>query len=224
MRLFIAFEKSFALRFIGHLDLLRVMQRALRRAGLPVAYSQGFNPHMLIAFASPLAVGHSGREELIDVTLSKPLSEPECAACLDALRAAMPPGLPVVRCRAVSDDHPKLMAMLRTASYMIRLDNDAGLTDNVQAFLACESIPAVRVSKSGHSDVDIRPMLHELRWIDLAEALYTRVSFTERETLKPDLLIQSLAEFSGAPLPRTLIERVHMYGEAAGEPVPLIEC
>ncbi|MDR1263715.1 MAG: TIGR03936 family radical SAM-associated protein [Oscillospiraceae bacterium] len=219
--MFIAFEKTFALRHIGHLDLLRVMQRALRRADLPVAYSQGFNPHMLISFASPLPVGQSGREELADVTFERPLSEKDC---LTALRAALPPGLPPVRVRTVEDNHSKLMAMLRTASYVVRADDAGALASAIPAFLHCESIPAVRVSKSGSAQVDIRPMLHELKYIDMLSAFHTRVSFTERETLKPDLLMQTLAKFACAEEPDMLIERVRLFGENRGSATPLIYC
>ncbi|MDR1600071.1 MAG: TIGR03936 family radical SAM-associated protein [Oscillospiraceae bacterium] len=221
MRLFIAFEKSFALRHIGHLDLLRVTQRALRRSGLPVAYSQGFNPHMLIAFASPLPVGQSGREELVDVTFEGYV---DGATCLTALKAAMPPGLPPKLARAVSDDHPKLMAMLREASYLIRADGADSLAAAVPAFLARKEIPATRVSKSGSTRVDIRPMLRELGYIEALSAFHARVSFTERETLKPDLLVRSLAEFAGAPEPDTLIERVRLFGEKQGFAAPLMDC
>ncbi|MDR2656411.1 MAG: TIGR03936 family radical SAM-associated protein [Oscillospiraceae bacterium] len=219
--MFIAFEKTFALRHIGHLDLLRVMQRALRRADLPVAYSQGFNPHMLISFASPLPVGQSGREELADVTFERQLSED---ACLTALHTALPPGLPPVRARAVDDNHPKLMAMLRTASYIIRADDARSLASAIPAFLDRESIPAVRVSKSGSTQVDIRPMLHELKYIDALSAFHARVSFTERETLKPDLLMRTLASFAGVDEPDLLIERARLFGENRGSAMPLIYC
>ncbi|GHU72228.1 hypothetical protein FACS1894184_19870 [Clostridia bacterium] len=224
MRLFIAFEKSFALRHIGHLDLLRVMQRALRRSGLPVAYSQGFNPHMLIAFASPLPVGQSGREELADVTFERNITGKDC---LKALQPVMPKGLPIISVRIVPDDHPKLMAMLRTASYMTRVDGEpdsaAKMADAVKPFLARDTIPAVRISKSGSAEVDIRPMLHELSYIEALSAFHARVSFTERETLKPDLLIRTLAQFAGVDEPDTLIERVRLFGERGG-PIPLLDC
>ncbi|MBR6754287.1 MAG: TIGR03936 family radical SAM-associated protein, partial [Clostridia bacterium] len=61
MKMLVIFEKSERLRHIGHLDLMRAMQRALRRSGLPIAFSQGFNPHVLLNFAAPLSVGMPGK-------------------------------------------------------------------------------------------------------------------------------------------------------------------
>jgi radical SAM-linked protein len=176
---------------------------------------------MLIAFASPLPVGQSGREELAEVTLER---ETDAKECLSALKRAMPRDLPPVKARAVGDEHPKLMAMLRTASYMIRVDGAPGLAAAVPRFLARAEIPAIRVSKSGSVGVDIRPMLHELKYVEPLSAFFARVSFTERETLKPDLLMRSLAEYAGEPEPDTLIERLRLFGERNGEPAPLMDC
>ena len=67
MRIIAVFEKSVRLRHIGHLDIQRAVQRGLRRSGLPVAYSQGFNPHILVTFASALSTGACGEREIMDV-------------------------------------------------------------------------------------------------------------------------------------------------------------
>ena len=75
MRLMVAFEKGPEIRFIGHLDLMRTMQRALRRSGLPLSFSKGFNPHIRLSFAVPLSVGVVGENELMDVPLE------ECIPC-----------------------------------------------------------------------------------------------------------------------------------------------
>jgi len=215
-------------RFIGHLDLLRAMQRALRRSGLPVEYSQGFNPHMLVSFASPLPVGQSGLAELMDVAMAEPVTEAECIA---ALRSATPNGLPIRRVKIVRDDHPKLMAQLRTASYMIAFDNQENsqsLLDAIPRFLQRDSIRAVRVTKSGERPCDIRPMLHEVSVVSGlpgdVHAIAARVSFTEEQTLKPDLLIRSLAEFAEVEPPSFHVVRTGLYGERGGKPCPLIDC
>lgn len=224
MRVFIRFEKSERLRFIGHLDLLRAMQRALSRSGLPVAYSQGFNPHMLISFASPLPVGLSGQGELADVTLSEVITE---ANCLAALRTSMPEGLPVTRVRIVPDNHHKLMAMLRTASYIIGFDSPedaAPLLAAAPSFAEQESIPAIRVTKSGETPCDIRPMLHELTSAPPLNLLSARVSFTEANTLRPDLLVRALAEFAGTATPHFNAIRTGLHGGSEQRPVPLIDC
>ena len=77
MRMFVVFEKGERLRHIGHLDIMRTMQRALRRSGLPVSYSKGFNPHILLGFASALSVGAVGQNELMEVTLDQEVTSDE---------------------------------------------------------------------------------------------------------------------------------------------------
>ena len=77
MRMLAVFEKSERIRHIGHLDIQRSVQRGLRRSGLPVAYSQGFNPHILITFASALSTGACGKREIMDVTLSEDVETEE---------------------------------------------------------------------------------------------------------------------------------------------------
>lgn len=223
MRMIVAFEKTARVRHLGHLDLMRFMQRALRRSGLPIRYSQGFNPHVLLSFASPLPVGVSGQEELMDVPLATEMAE---EAFYDTMAAALPNSLPLVRVRAVDDKHPKLMAMLQTAAYDVRIaDGEAlkGLTGAMAPLLARDEIMAIRKTKSGEKLTDIRPMIHELRPLDTQDGLYIRVSLTELQTLKPELLLKTLAEQAGIAQPDCRLERLRLYGEADGRPVPLME-
>ena len=75
MKMLVVFEKFPRIRHIGHLDLMRAMQRALRRSDLPVKFSQGFNPHMLLTFAAPLSVGMAGNREIMEVPLAAAVTE-----------------------------------------------------------------------------------------------------------------------------------------------------
>lgn len=90
MRMIVAFEKTERVRHIGHLDMQRAMQRALRRSGLPVRYSQGFNPHAVLSFASPLPVGVGGAEELMDVALESDVGEAAFAEALTGRASTLP--------------------------------------------------------------------------------------------------------------------------------------
>ena len=112
MRMLAVFCKGERLRHIGHLDLMRAMQRALRRSELPVSYSKGFNPHILLTFASALSTGAWGKREIMDVTLERDIS-PE--TFMEAMNAALPEDLRVLSARAINDRHPALMAMVTAA-------------------------------------------------------------------------------------------------------------
>lgn len=224
MRMIVAFEKTERVRHVGHLDLMRTMQRALRRSGLPIRYSKGFNPHVVLSFASPLAVGVSGAEELMDVGLEEAVSETEFSV---RIARAMPPSLPLLRVRAVDDQHPALMAQLRTAAYEAvgpRTVATESMAEAVMQLLARREIIALRKTKSGEKPCDIRPMLHTLTasMEDTASFLF-RVSLTERETLKPDLLLRTLAQQAGVEAPAMGLRRLCLYGEKDQMPVRLME-
>lgn len=218
MKMLVVFEKGERLRHIGHLDLMRAMQRALRRSGLPIAYSQGFNPHVLLTFAAPLSVGMPGRREIMEIPLSAEIGE---ASFLEQLKRALPPDLPCLSARAVDDRHPAPMALLRAARYEATLENGEDLLTAVPSFLQQESIPAIRKTKSGDKPCDIRPMIYELKAAD--GKLYMTLALCEQATCKPDLLLTSLSAFSGREKPRAMIERACLLGEQGGQFVPLEE-
>ena len=96
------FEKSERLRHIGHLDIQRAVMRALRRSGLPVSYSNGFNPHILLTFASALSTGAAGRKEIMDVQLEREVSPEEFVS---AMNGAMPPDMQLSFAKIIDDKH-----------------------------------------------------------------------------------------------------------------------
>ncbi len=215
------FEKGARLRHIGHLDIQRAMQRALRRSGLPVSYSKGYNPHILVAFASALQTGASGRRELMDVTLEEAVT-PE--RFMEAMNAALPPALQLQDARPMDDKHPALMSLLAAADYTLHImDEEAAsrMTAAVEACLAKERIMTMRRTKSGEKECDMRPLLFSLRR-EGERGLRAVMALTERESCKPDMLVQALSSFAGVEPPRVLVERNGLFGRTEdGALVPL---
>ena len=162
MRAMIRFGKQPRLRFISHLDLQRFFQRALNRTGLPIAWTQGFNPHPILSFGSALALGWTSEYEILDVKLSAPMGRKRTE---EAMRAALPVDLPVLEVRMVDDRHPAPMAMVRASDYEITLSGEtaAATLDAAEEFLRRESVMAMRKTKSGEREVDIRPMALSLK-------------------------------------------------------------
>ena len=221
MRAMIRFGKQPRLRFISHLDLQRFFQRALNRTGLPIAYSQGFNPHPILSFGSALALGWTSEYEIIDVKLSVPMGRKRTE---EAMRAALPVDLPVLEVRLVDDRHPAPMAMVRASDYTIELSGETAQAtlDAVETFLAREQVLAMRKTKSGEREVDIRSMAIALQRTE--NSLDARLKLTEKDTLKPDLLIRSLAELAGVEPPEAKIHRRCLLGEdESGALKPLME-
>lgn len=221
MRAMIRFGKQPRLRFISHLDLQRFFQRALNRTGLPIAWTQGFNPHPILSFGSALALGWTSEYEILDVKLSAPMGRRRTE---DAMRAALPVDLPVLEVRMVDDRHPAPMAMVRASDYEITLSGEtaAATLDAAEEFLRRESVMAVRKTKSGEREVDIRPMALLLE--REGDVLSARLMLTEKDTLKPDLLVRALAEIAGAEVPGMRIHRRCLLGEdESGTLKPLME-
>ncbi len=195
MRMIAVFEKSERIRHIGHLDIQRFVQRGLRRSGLPVAYSNGFNPHILITFASALSTGACGKREIMDVTMAEPVSESEF---LERMNRAMPPDMQLTEARSVDDRHPALMAMLRAASYdlLIRNPEEADrLRAAIMPMMAREKVTAVRKTKSGMKEVDIKPLIYAIN--GKGQHIYCTLALTEGQTCKPGMLMEALCREAG---------------------------
>lgn len=220
------FQKGDLVRHLGLLDLQRTMQRALRRSGLPIGYSNGFNPHIVMTFASALSSGIPGDREILDVTLSAETNEEECMA---AMNRVLPPSLQVSRVRLVDDRFPKASAVLEQAEYAVTLygGDSKKIAEAVPAYLAENEIMALRKTKRSETMVNIRPMLHLLTAEYDAESdrtnMMARVSFVEAATLKPELLLESLSSYAGAQLPVHDVRRTCLLAVRDGQPVPIMD-
>lgn len=191
MRMIAEFEKMGRMSWFSHLDLQNTMQRALRRAQLPVAYSQGFNPHVLTSFATALSVGCQSRGEVMEVEMAGEISPEEFA---EKLNACLPDGLKVRRCASVPDSAPALMAKVAEAGYDITAPN-ADLTQAVEAFLKAEEVMVEKRSKTKTRLVNIRPMVHEITCaFDGKDSRLSMVlEQNNANALKVELVMQALA-------------------------------
>ena len=191
MRMIAEFEKMGRMSWFSHLDLQNTMQRALRRAQLPVAYSQGFNPHVLTSFATALSVGCQSRGEVMEVEMDGEISPEEFA---EKLNACLPDGLKVRRCAPVPDSAPALMAKVAEAGYDITAPN-ADLTQAVEAFLKAEEVMVEKRSKTKTRLVNIRPMVHEITCaFDGKDSRLSMVlEQTNANALKVELVMHALA-------------------------------
>ena len=221
MRMLAVFEKGERIRHIGHLDIQRSVQRGLRRSGLPVAYSQGFNPHILITFASALSTGACGKREIMDVTMAEEVSED---AFVSRMNRAMPPEMQVSFARAVDQKHPSLMGMVRAAEYDLLIrDEETGrrLTEAIPAMMAKDRIPAMRKTKTKLTEVDIKPLILAIRGD--GNHIFATLVLNERESCKPQMLLEALKAAAGIEDEvRMLVTRERILGENAdGALVPL---
>lgn len=147
------YEKRGALAYISHLDVLRTFQKALRRAALPIAYSEGFSPHPKLAFAAPLAVGQESVCEYLDVRMAEAYDP---AAAMSALNATLPAGL-----RLTAAGYPAAkFTVVDRATYLLTLRTvgaDAALAERCAAILSARPLTVFKRSKAGDRDVDVSP-------------------------------------------------------------------
>ena len=221
LRIMAVFEKGIRLRHIGHLDIQRAMMRALRRSGLPVAYSNGYNPHILLTFASALSTGAAGKKEILDVTMAREVSPDDF---LQQMNRALPPDLQLSFARALDDKHPAMMALVQAADYTLQIEDAnaaAKMIAVIPDFLQQTSILAMRRTKSGMKETDIRPLLVSLS--GEGTAIHAVMVLTETLACKPDMLLSALSTFCGLEsAPDALIIRNGLLGrDENGELTPL---
>ncbi len=159
MRLRITFSKTGPLRYTGHLDLHQVWERTIRRAGLPLMYTQGFHPGPKIQIAAALPLGFSGRAEVMDIWLESGDMGPRARALL---QTAAPSGLDIISMELVDERVPALQTQVTAAEYeatLLKPVGEAALKQKVAALLAAQSLPRERRGRS----YDLRPLVEELR-------------------------------------------------------------
>jgi radical SAM-linked protein len=162
-RLRITFALEGGLRYLSHLETMKLWERAMRRAGWRLSYSQGFNPHPKISFAAALPVGVAGEAELLDVQLEVPRSSERGSADLSEF---LPAGCRVLEVREVRLDAPVVQKLLRAAEYRALCPGDLDAADvgrEVERALAAETLPRERKKERSTVAYDLRPMIHRLR-------------------------------------------------------------
>ena len=194
-RLRVTHRKESLAKYISHLDLMRVWERALRRAGVPVAYSHGFNPRPRIVCAAALPVGFSSEAEILEVSLTRPLPP------LDFVKKVspqLPEGLSISSVEAVPLTLPSLQSSMRQAEYRVRLATDAPLhtvRGRIQRLLSVESIPRRKRHKGKMRSYDLRPLVDDL-WLEGRSEgginIGMRLRLSSEATGRPDEVVDAL--------------------------------
>ncbi len=205
-RLRITFTRGEEMKYITHLDLMRFWERALRRAGLPIAYSEGFTPHAQISLAAPLPVGTTSEGELMDVFLSEHVTPKHFLA---ETAKQLPGGVSVVSAEAIGLALPAVQADVRFAEYDVDVPgvarNDAAAA--AERFLAATSVPWEHKREDEVRSYDIRPLVDRIDVPEPAMAsdgevtLHLRLRSDNQGAGRPEQVIAAL----GLPAP----SRIH---------------
>ncbi|MCR4672833.1 MAG: TIGR03936 family radical SAM-associated protein [Lachnospiraceae bacterium] len=242
MKIRIKFSKKGTVRYIGHLDIMRYFQKAIRRSGLDIAYTNGFHKHQILSFAAPLGVGLESSGEYMDAEFNSfPGPEAVCAS----LNKEMAEGIEILSAIQLPDTAKNAMSQVAAADYIVRFPFWEGLQEDLERFLALESIVVSKTTKNGETEIDIRPIIYEMKITELpgsidsaalgvdvpegAEASYggifMKLSSGSRANLKPELVLNTFAAGCGHTAGEfsSLTERLEMYAEVGGRLVPLSE-
>ena len=209
MRVRITFSKKGALRYIGHLDLHALWERAARRAGLPLAYTQGFHPQPKIYLASALPLGFSSCCEVVDLRLTQDV---DMANLPILIQAAMPSGIGILNAEFVDEQEPPLQTLVLAAEYEITIRGTfkvsspsdllrASLMQRSKELLAHSTLPRERRGKA----YDLRPLIEQLAIIS-ENKIFMRLTAREAATGRPEEVLDAL----GIALENTEIERVNL--------------
>jgi len=165
-RLRVRFNRGEEVKFISHLDIMRLWQRALRRAGIALAYSQGFNPHPRISLAAPLALGITSEAELMDIFCTRWVSP---HFFITAVSQQLPPGIKILQVYPISLTMPSLQSQVRYAEYKVEIETEKGQQDVETALtnlLSVKHLPWQHQRDTGPRSYDLRALIDDLWLID----------------------------------------------------------
>jgi radical SAM-linked protein len=200
-RLRVIFATNEQVKYVGHLDMARTWERAIRRSGLPLAYSRGFNPQPRVQFAAALPLGFTGMAEIIDIYLTAFYDYDEA---LTSLRSALPRGVIPLSAQTVEMSLPALQAQVAQAHYHAEVETaegDDAFRERLADFMARPE--ALRERRKGKDTVryDLRPLVLKLEYagpVEFGQSFEALMSNAPGATGRPDELLAELGYVESA--------------------------
>lgn len=224
MKVRIKFSKEGPVRFIGHLDIMRYFQKAIRRAGIDIAYSTGFSPHQIMSFASPLSVGHESCGEYFDVELNS-ITDTEDIKM--RLNQTMAEGIQILQVAVLDETEGNAMASVAAADYLISFRDSVSLPDDwkekLTAFYEKDKIPVIKKTKKGEREIDLKETIYQLEI--RKDQVYMLLDAGSGSNMKPGFVLETFCtaeniSLSEYPFRVRRLETYKRTGE--GRLVPLI--
>lgn len=232
MKARIKFRKHGVMKFIGHLDIMRYFQKVMRRADIPIAFTKGFSPHMIMSFAQPLGVGVTSDAEYFDIELTESISSKRA---IEQMNKANVEGIEVVSFVEIPDDKKcSGMTIVAAAEYEVTLleskkTSDVTLSisdewkEKVESFMNQPEICILKQTKRSEKEVDIKPMIYKMDVQN--DKIYMFLATGSEQNLKPDLVMKAFLDFAGesedTPLHYHRLEVLAKHPDKKGEFVSL---
>ena len=202
------------MKFVGHLDIMRYFQKAMRRAEVDIAYSEGFSPHQKMSFAAPLGLGLTSEGEYMDIEVHQSKSSKEM---VQALNEVMVDGIEVLSFKKLSDSSQNAMASLVAADYRLTLRKEEPssqrekLFQEIETFLNQESIPILKKTKKGEKEIDLKSFIYQFSVKE--DSLFLTVAAGSAENVKPELIAETFFQSKNQQMPEFYfqIQRLELY-------------
>lgn len=224
MKVRIKFSKEGPVRLIGHLDIMRYFQKAIRRAGIDIAYSTGFSPHQIMSFASPLSVGHESCGEYFDVELNS-ITDTEDIKM--RLNQTMAEGIQILQVAVLDETEGNAMASVAAADYLISFRDSVSLPDDwkekLTAFYEKDKIPVIKKTKKGEREIDLKETIYQLEIRE--DQVYMLLDAGSGSNMKPGFVLETFCTAENISLPEYpfRVRRLETYKRTGeGRLVPLI--
>lgn len=215
----IKFSKEGPVKFLGHLDTMRYFQKAIRRAQIPVAFSGGYSPHMIMSFASPLGVGVESMGEYFDMELAETMPTAKITARLNEV---MCEGFSVLHTVQVEDGKAsKAMSLVAAADYLVTFregkEPEISWKERVEEFLAQPQILIEKKTKRSEKQVDIRPFIYRMEIRE--HGLFLMLASASANYTKPEQVMEAFASWLGTELApfACQIKRLEVYADVGTE-------
>lgn len=216
MKIRIRFAKEGMMKFIGHLDMMRYFQKAFRRSGIDIEYSQGFSPHQLISFASPLGVGLTSTGEYMDIFVH---SSESSEKMIQKINREMAEGVRILSFKQIEDEtrRSNAMALIAAADYDVEIKAMPAAQEvfaaAVQAMLDKKEILITKKTKKSVKETDIRPMIYTMQMS--GNVCSMKVACGSSANLRPELVIKALYDENQWDFDEMLLSicRREMYAE-----------
>ena len=205
MRIRIKFSKHGVVKFIGHLDMMRFFQKAIRRAGIDVTYSGGFSPHQIMSFAAPLGVGLCSNGEYLDIEVNSHQGKRDM---MERLNNAMVKGIKIENIVVLDKNAGNAMASVAAAAYTIRwkegYECPKNLSQSCEAFFNQKEIPVIKQTKKSSLSLDLKPGIYE--FFGREDSLYMLVDASSSQNIKPSLLLEAFYNYLQLPFDNYAIQ------------------
>lgn len=224
MKIRIKFAKEGTMKFIGHLDVMRYFQKVMRRADVDIRYSEGFSPHQIMSFASPLGVGMESKGEYVDIEV---LSTDSSREMLRRINEMIGDEMKALSYKRLPDDAANAMSIVAAADYIVRFRDEYAPADwdafaaGLDEFLAKEEILVMKKGKKGEREMNIRPMIYELK-ANEDRTIWMKIATGSAANLKPDALIRAYMESRGETMAEfaLMVTRMEVYADQGQEGRP----